>query len=146
MVDTQIFSNNMNNPSPECYMIFWNMTIYSYTLDWSDITLTCNLIIKLELIIEFYPIPRGFHRHVQRMWHARRWRKLSFSSGAAILFFPIGQKNKNLVEAVEILLPVKFCRIPLCGFREVENEKVNDNGRTDDAWSQKCTWAYAQVH
>ena len=40
--------------------------------------------------------------------------------------FPIGPKNTNLVEGVEILLPVKFCRIPLSGFRgEVENVSAN---------------------
>ena len=38
--------------------------------------------------------------------------------------FPIGQKNKNLVEDVEILLPVKFRWIPFSGFREVENVKI----------------------
>ena len=38
--------------------------------------------------------------------------------------FPIGPKNTNLVEDVEIYLPVKFCQIPFSGFRgEVENVK-----------------------
>ena len=42
------------------------------------------------------------------------------------LVFPIGPKNTNLVEDVEILLPVKFCLIPLSGFRgEVENVSAN---------------------
>ena len=37
------------------------------------------------------------------------------------LVFPIGQKNTNLVEDDEILLPVKFRSIPFSGFRgEVE--------------------------
>ena len=49
------------------------------------------------------------------------------------LVFPIGPKNTNWVENVEILLPVKFRWIPFSGFRgEVENVKVNDDGRTDD--------------
>ena len=40
------------------------------------------------------------------------------------LVFPIGPKNKNLVEDVEIYLPVKFRQIPFSGFRgEVENVK-----------------------
>ena len=40
------------------------------------------------------------------------------------LVFPIGSKNTNLVEDVEILLPVKFRAIPFSGFRgEVENVK-----------------------
>ena len=38
------------------------------------------------------------------------------------LVFPIGPKNTNLVEDIEILLPVKFRWIPFSGFRgEVEN-------------------------
>ena len=48
------------------------------------------------------------------------------------LVFQIGPKNTNLVEDVEILLPVKFRWILLSGFRgEVKNVKVND-GQTDD--------------
>ena len=40
--------------------------------------------------------------------------------------FPFGPKNTNLVEDVEILLPVKFCLIPFSGFRgEVENVSAN---------------------
>ena len=40
--------------------------------------------------------------------------------------FPIGPKNTNLVEDVEILLPVKFRLIPFSGFRgEVENVSAN---------------------
>ena len=34
------------------------------------------------------------------------------------LVFPISPKNTNLVEDVEILLPVKFCWIPFSSFRE----------------------------
>ena len=42
------------------------------------------------------------------------------------LVFPIGPKNTNLVEDVEILLPVKFRWIPFTGFRgEVENISAN---------------------
>ena len=40
------------------------------------------------------------------------------------LVFPIDPKNTNLVEDVEILLPVKFRQILFIGFRgEVENVK-----------------------
>ena len=40
--------------------------------------------------------------------------------------FPIGPKNTNLVEDIEILLPMKFCWIPFSGFRgEVENVSAN---------------------
>ena len=42
------------------------------------------------------------------------------------LVFLIGPKNTNLVENVEILLPVKFRWIPFSGFRgEVENVSAN---------------------
>ena len=42
------------------------------------------------------------------------------------LVFPIGTKNTNLVEDVEILLPVKFRWILFSGFRgEVENVSAN---------------------
>ena len=81
-------------------------------------------------------------------WFQRRSRKcLSQSEArAAILFFPIGPKNTNLVEGVEILLPVKFRWIPLSGLRgEVENVKVygrTDGGRTDDG---QCAMTIAQV-
>ena len=37
----------------------------------------------------------------------------------------IGLKNTNLVEDVEILLPVKFRWIPFSSFREVENVSAN---------------------
>ena len=42
------------------------------------------------------------------------------------LVFSIGPKNTNLVEDVEILLPIKFRGIPFSGFRgEVENISAN---------------------
>ena len=42
------------------------------------------------------------------------------------LVFSIGTKNTNLVEDVEILLPVKFHQIPFSGFKgEVENVSAN---------------------
>ena len=42
------------------------------------------------------------------------------------LGFPIGPKNMNLVEDIQILLPVKFCQIPLSRFRrEIENVSAN---------------------
>ena len=42
------------------------------------------------------------------------------------LVFPISPKITNLVEGIEILLPIKFRRIPFSGFRgEVENVSAN---------------------
>ena len=63
---------------------------------------------------------------VQR-FQRRSWKCLSQSeTRAAILFFWSAPKNTNLVEDVEILLPVKFCWIPLSSFRgEVENLSAN---------------------
>ena len=55
----------------------------------------------------------------------RRSRKcLSQSEARASIFFPTDPKNTNLVEDIEILLPVKFRWIRFSGFRgEVENVK-----------------------
>ena len=64
------------------------------------------------------------------------------------LVFPIGSKNTNLVEGVEILLSVKFRWIPFSDFRgEVENVKVyagrtDDDGRTDDG---RCAMTIAHL-
>ena len=63
MVDMGISSNIMKSPSPKCYMIFWDMTIYNDTLNWSDITPICELITELDfntdfdLITEFWRFP-----------------------------------------------------------------------------------------
>ena len=55
------------------------------------------------------------------------------------LVFPIGPKNTNLVEDVEILLPVKFCWIPFSGFRgEVENVSANQR----PGWP---SWFYVEI-
>ena len=59
----------------------------------------------------------------------RNWKCLSqLEVGVAILFFPIGTKNTNLVENVEILLTVKFRWIPFSCFRvEVKNVLANQS-------------------
>ena len=70
----------------------------------------------------------------------RRSRKcLSQSEArAAILFFPISPKNTNLVEDIEILLPVKFRWIPLSGFRgEVENVSANQRPERPSCFSDR---------
>ena len=57
------------------------------------------------------------------------------------LVFPIGPKNTNLVEDVEILHPVKFRWIPFSGFRkEVENVKVYGRRRTDGWTTDGALW------
>ena len=57
----------------------------------------------------------------------RRSKNVSAIRGRSCHFvFPIGSKNTNLVEGIEILLPVKFRWIPFSGFRgEVENVSAN---------------------
>ena len=55
------------------------------------------------------------------------------------LVFPIGPKNTNLVEDIEILLPVKFRWIPFSGFRgEAENVSANTPYRNYELSVQVC--------
>ena len=63
----------------------------------------------------------------------RRSRKCLSQSEGGNLVFPIGPKNTNLVEGVEILLPVKSRWIPFSGFREVENVSANQR-----QWRSSC--------
>ena len=54
------------------------------------------------------------------------------------LVFPIGPKNTNLVEDVEILLPIKFPWIPFSGFRgEVENVSANQRPGRPSCFSDR---------
>ena len=54
------------------------------------------------------------------------------------LVFPIGPKNTNLVEDVEILLPVKFRSIPFSSFRgEVENVSANQRPGRPSSFSDR---------
>ena len=64
MVGTGILSNSMKFPSPEGYMIFLRMTIYSVILKWSDTTSIFDPVTDEDLITEFdfSPIVPGFHR------------------------------------------------------------------------------------
>ena len=49
MVVMGVSSNIMKSPSPECYMKFWDLIIYSETLHWSDISLNRDLVTELDL-------------------------------------------------------------------------------------------------
>ena len=72
-------------------------------------------------------------RTVCKQARSSDWVKLSqlIRAQGGHLVFPIEPKNTNLVEDVEILLPINFRWIMFCGFRgEVEYVKVYD-GRTD---------------
>ena len=76
--------NIMKSPSPKCYMTFWNMVIYSDTLNWSDITPIFEPITELDLVCQFWPyyqISRGFHRTLQRVRLANRGRLLLRTPG-----------------------------------------------------------------
>ena len=54
------------------------------------------------------------------------------------LVFSIGPKYTNLVEDVEIMLPVKFCRNPFSGFRgEVENVSANQRPGRPSCFSDR---------
>ena len=69
------------------------------------------------------------------------------------LVFPIGPKNTNLVEDVEILLPVKFRWIPFSSFRgEVENVSANPGLEIHACKLAKCelkfsfaSWKYRHL-
>ena len=54
------------------------------------------------------------------------------------LVFPISPKNTNLVEDVEILLPVKFRWVSFSGFRgEVENVSANQRPGRPSCFSDR---------
>ena len=54
------------------------------------------------------------------------------------LYIPIGPKNTNLIEDIEILLPVKFRWIPFSSFRgEVENVSANQRPRRPSCFSDR---------
>ena len=57
MVDMGISSNIMKSLSPKCYMTFWDMVIYSDTLNWSDITPILNLSPNWTLLPNFGRFP-----------------------------------------------------------------------------------------
>ena len=53
MVDIGISLNIIKSPFPECYMTFWDMTMYNDILNWWDITSICELITELDFITDF---------------------------------------------------------------------------------------------
>ena len=65
---------------------------------------------------------------VQRFQRRSRKCLSQFRGQGGHLVFPISSKNTNLVEDIEVLLPVKFRWIPFTGFRE-EVEHVSANQR-----------------
>ena len=75
---------------------------------------------------------------VQRFQRRSRKYLSQSETRAAILFFWSARKNTNLVEDVEILLPVKFRWIPFRGFRgEVENVSANQRPGRPSCFSDR---------
>ena len=68
MVDMGISSNIMKYPSPQCYMTFHDMIIYSDTLYLSDI-LNRDRITERDLITSFWEVSI---EQIQRVWLAHR--------------------------------------------------------------------------
>ena len=74
----------MKSPSPKCYMTFWDMVIYSDTLNWSNISpffLTYHWTGPYYHFWPYYQISRGFHRTLQRVQLANIGRSLLRTSG-----------------------------------------------------------------
>ena len=79
------------------------------------------LLIWLSIDVDFL-IPVKFHKNSVQPLQRRSRKCLSQSEvEAAIFSVPISPKNFNFVEDIEFCLPVKFCQIPFCCFREAEN-------------------------
>ena len=81
LVGTGILPNNLSFPSPECYTIFWRITIYSDALYWWDITPIFDPLPIWSLLpnLTFCLIVWGFH--LQRVRHAYRGRLLLLTPG-----------------------------------------------------------------
>ena len=80
----------------------------------------------------------NYHQWFQR--RSRKSEKLTTTNVEHLslrLVFPIGPKNTNLVEDVEILLSVKFRWIPFSGFREVENVSANQRPGRPSCFSDR---------
>ena len=78
--------------------------------------------------ISLYVFSVSWHPYSPALTNKRYWPR------CRLLFFVflIGPKNTNLVENVEIMLPVKFCWIPFSGSEEkLKMWKNNDDGQTD---------------
>ena len=78
----------------------------------------------------------SLNSYQQFQWRSRKCLSQS-EPRAAIFFFPTGPKHTNLVEDVEILLPVKYW-IPFRGFREgVENVSANQRPGRPSCFSDR---------
>ena len=79
-----------------------------------------------------------FLNSVQRFERKSRKCLSQSEARAAILFFPIGPKNTNLVKDIDILLPVNWLWIPFSGSREkVENVSANQRPGRPSCFSDR---------
>ena len=85
-------------PFPKCYMTFWDMTIYSDTRNWSDITPMCELITELNLFTDLTLLPNfgDFHRTLQRVRLANRGRLLLRTPGPVPFGTSICSSNETI--------------------------------------------------
>ena len=83
MVDIGFSSNNMKYFSRRNFMIFWGMTISSDSIHWYDISLSRDIITKLDLITDFdrSRFPEVFMEHLQRLRLANSGRLLLRTPG-----------------------------------------------------------------
>ena len=85
VVNMGISSNIIKSPSPRCYMTLWDMIIYiqwhpplirHFTKSWP-----CYRTGPYYRFWRYYLIPGGFHRTLQRVQLANRWRLLLRTPG-----------------------------------------------------------------
>ena len=100
-------------------------------LAWNDTNWVGYVEILLPVNFRWIPF-NGFRGEVKKLKMSQQIR-----CQGGHLVFQTGSKNTNLIEDVEILLPVKFRWIPYSGLEEKSKIwKVNDDGRTlHYAWS-----------
>ena len=83
----------------------------------------CQMILRLDTMMR--PVKQEAQRATYRAPEYNVPRFWGISQGGHFCFL-IGPKNTNMVEDIEILLPVKFRAISISGFRgEVENVSAN---------------------
>ena len=81
MVDMRISSNIIKSPSPKWYTTFCDIVIYSYILNWSDISLNHDLVMELDIITVFYVINEFREVSIEYLRLAKRGRLLLRTPG-----------------------------------------------------------------
>ena len=85
MVDMGISSNIMKSHSPKCYMTFWDMVIYSDTLNWSNITPIFEPITELDLITNFDHITKFREVSIEHCNGCGKPTEVAYSYGHLVL-------------------------------------------------------------